>query len=429
MRVFPRLQGWIDAADAQRVIGWATGPVKIRINSALYTELTPSDERADLAHGRGFDIAVPQRMLRQGRNTIEVAFSETEETLREGKASFDYSVNRDLVTGYTLALLSQGDFAIEGGYLADGRLVFNGRIVNPPGVAHADILLNGRPIESARTPDEPARLHFALPPRHVVERFSASVPMAAPMRIGLGDGNGPFNALQDWIVAPHETLPLPDAARMMRVAATHNPFQFDLQGASNSMKLRALYERADGVPLAQAQVLDWGVGCGRVARHMLDHAPHFHGADIDADNIAWCAAHLPGAYVRAELEPPLPFADGAFDFIYGISVLTHLSERHEAAWLAELRRISSPKARLILSVLGARAMATIGRLGELLASEGFLDFGNNADLAGHAPDGYYRNIAHTESYLHRVWGRWFEIIEIAPKCIGNLQDAIVLRPR
>jgi hypothetical protein len=38
------------------------------------------------------------------------------------------------------------------------------------------------------------------------------------------------------------------------------------------------------------------------------------------------------------LEPPLPYADSSFDFVYAFSVFTHLSTEVARLWLAELER-------------------------------------------------------------------------------------------
>jgi SAM-dependent methyltransferase len=43
-----------------------------------------------------------------------------------------------------------------------------------------------------------------------------------------------------------------------------------------------------------------------------------------------------------ELQPPLPYPDGAFDFVYAFSVFTHLSVELADRWMAELRRVVKP---------------------------------------------------------------------------------------
>jgi len=53
------------------------------------------------------------------------------------------------------------------------------------------------------------------------------------------------------------------------------------------------------------------------------------------------------------LQPPTGLPAQGFDLVYGISVLSHLSEPDQFAWLAELARLTRPGALLLLSTLGA----------------------------------------------------------------------------
>ena len=71
--------------------------------------------------------------------------------------------------------------------------------------------------------------------------------------------------------------------------------------------------------------------------------------------VAWTRARL-GHRVRTDttgLEPPLPYADGMFDFVYANSVFTHVPCSLMDRWAAELRRIIRPGGFLIISVLDA----------------------------------------------------------------------------
>src|SRR5262245_18478855 len=100
-----------------------------------------------------------------------------------------------------------------------------------------------------------------------------------------------------------------------------------------------------------SRVLDFGCGCGRAAR-WAPIVPSLTACDIDAEAIAWCRANLigKGQFIVNDHWPPLPFDDAAFDFIYCISVFTHLPEDMEQAWLAELRRVLEPGGLLLATV-------------------------------------------------------------------------------
>jgi SAM-dependent methyltransferase len=102
-------------------------------------------------------------------------------------------------------------------------------------------------------------------------------------------------------------------------------------------------------------VLEWGCGCARVLRHLPELLPGstIAGSDYNAESIDWCRRHIPGIrFELNELAPPLPFEDGEFDFVFGISVLTHLSEKMHFAWFDELRRVTRPGGLIAVSVHG-----------------------------------------------------------------------------
>jgi SAM-dependent methyltransferase len=193
-----------------------------------------------------------------------------------------------------------------------------------------------------------------------------------------------------------------------------------------------------GQPLdAFANVLDWGVGCGRVARHFpRGRAAALTGCDIDHDNVAWCAANLPGTFVASRLVPPLPFDAGAFDLVYGVSVFTHLREAMQLRWLDELARVTRSGAYLLMTTHGEAAIdfsrlapAEYRRTREQVAREGFVVSGTNTQLDGHAEHaGEYVNVWHGEDYVRRVWGGYFDVLHVIPGYILH-HDLVVLRKR
>src|ERR1019366_6757124 len=65
-----------------------------------------------------------------------------------------------------------------------------------------------------------------------------------------------------------------------------------------------------------------------------------HGCDYNPALVRWCSENLPFLHVlRNNLAPPLPYVDERFDFVYALSVFTHLSERMQFEWIAEMRRV------------------------------------------------------------------------------------------
>lgn len=120
-----------------------------------------------------------------------------------------------------------------------------------------------------------------------------------------------------------------------------------------------------GVPLeAYESVFDFGCGCGRQARQMLQQTPRprrYVGIDVHRGLIEWCQQNLtpvdrgftfihhdvyspwyaPGNSLR--LAEKFPVEDGAFSLVVANSVFTHLMNAQAEYYLSELSRILSPR--------------------------------------------------------------------------------------
>jgi SAM-dependent methyltransferase len=231
---------------------------------------------------------------------------------------------------------------------------------------------------------------------------------------------------------------LPDDDRRFRVIGDRDPRGFLISGATDYHRMDRALVAVAGKPLhAFAQVLDWGVGCGRVARHFpAARAAALTGCDIDRDNVDWCTANLPGTFVVSQLAPPLPFERGRFDLVCGVSVFTHLREPMQLRWLEELARVTQPGAILLLTTHGETAIdfsrlspPDYRRTRDRVAREGFVVSGLNTQLDGHAEHGgEYVNVYHSADYVRRTWGRYFDVAHILPGYILH-HDLVVLRRR
>ena len=107
-------------------------------------------------------------------------------------------------------------------------------------------------------------------------------------------------------------------------------------------------------------VLEWGCGPARVVRHIhntFGSDSKVYGCDYNAGSIKWCRRHIPDVtFVLNDLLPPLPFESSKFDFVYAISVFTHLSESVSKKWIDELFRVTRPGAVLVISTNGDSRM-------------------------------------------------------------------------
>jgi SAM-dependent methyltransferase len=129
--------------------------------------------------------------------------------------------------------------------------------------------------------------------------------------------------------------------------------RFETGGATSAAWIRDLLAR-NGVDMNEVDaLLDFGCGCGRVVRHWSDLPGSVHGSDYNPNLVRWCSDNLPFAtFVANAAEPPLPYADGSFDFLYSISIFTHLDEPLQMPWMRELTRVVRPGGLILITVAG-----------------------------------------------------------------------------
>ena len=128
--------------------------------------------------------------------------------------------------------------------------------------------------------------------------------------------------------------------------------------ASHGTHFWTAFSQASPKPLSEfASILDFGCGCGRLARMFKGHPGRIAGCDIDQRHVEWCSAAL--EYMETKLSsvcPPIPFADNDFEAVISISVFTHLNESSSEQFLQELARVCCPDGILFLTVHGRRAL-------------------------------------------------------------------------
>lgn len=185
------------------------------------------------------------------------------------------------------------------------------------------------------------------------------------------------------------------------------------------------------------RLLDFGCGCGRLLRHLgpIADQVEIHGADIDREMIEWLRENIPFATFEVTApEPPLPYPDHHFDLVLCHSVFTHLDEHLQDAWLAELRRVTTPDAMLLVSVQGqstwARTRAAApkedaARWQDELESRGILFIADDAFVGSTHPE-FYHSTIHAPWYVFEHWSKYFDIDAHLPDGAWA-QDLVVLR--
>ncbi|MEI9927074.1 MAG: class I SAM-dependent methyltransferase [Sphingomonas sp.] len=196
--------------------------------------------------------------------------------------------------------------------------------------------------------------------------------------------------------------------------------------------LAAEYTTQTGRPLADAQVLDFGVGWGRLMRLLPFFADpeKLHGVDPWESSLGHArAARLLGRVEKSQVEPAeLPFPEVRFELIYAFSVFTHLSSRVAAACLAAMRKRVAPDGIAVITLRPAEFWP-------YLAQQRGRDYPEQT--ARHAADGYafvpasdganYGDTSMSEAYLKRIAEGW-EIARMGVSFIDPYQVFVTLRP-
>ncbi|MBY0437464.1 MAG: methyltransferase domain-containing protein [Burkholderiales bacterium] len=202
------------------------------------------------------------------------------------------------------------------------------------------------------------------------------------------------------------------------------------------------------------QVLDFGCGVARQIVQIQRSHPHFvmHACDVNGGAVEYVAKTFPAVTAYTNLfSPPLRYESKQLDFVYSVSIFSHLTVADQERWLTELSRVVRPGGVLCLTVMGAHAIdrwagmevdariaahRTLESSGHLylgapkpawmLKAEKISLFGSN--LIGIDED--YGDTFYSEDYIRKNWAiADLEVVSWIPGIIDNLQDLVVLRRR
>ena len=137
---------------------------------------------------------------------------------------------------------------------------------------------------------------------------------------------------------------MPPPEMVALVAGFIKPEEFFRYGKYAATWIAEMLARNGVTPRGLGTVLDFGCGCGRVIRHWpaLTDA-QLHGSDYNPISSSGARENLTfGDFRTNELEPPLPFDDDTFDFVYALSIFTHLDADLQMPWIEELTRVTKP---------------------------------------------------------------------------------------
>ena len=221
---------------------------------------------------------------------------------------------------------------------------------------------------------------------------------------------------------------VPPSKLRARVHGSANIPGFWLAGTRVASDLELTFNQMDIAFPPGANVLDFGCGCGRVMTHLASEHPGWKlfGSDIDEEAIRWCQNHLSdlAEFSRNNERPPSRFPDNFFDFVYSISIFTHLPEDMQFAWLGELGRVTRPGGVLFLTTHGMDLLPA-ERKNVCNESGFYYSIGRGTD----GLPAFYQTTYHSHDYIRERWSKYFDIIEILTRGINSHQDLVVCRRR
>ncbi len=220
--------------------------------------------------------------------------------------------------------------------------------------------------------------------------------------------------------------PVPPGRLIYLVANTEDVSWYLDTGALAARSIRAILG-GNGLAIEDfGAILDFGCGVGRVTRQWADlRGPAIHGTDYNPRLARWCARRLPFARFGVNhLDRPLAHEAGTFDFIYCLSVFTHLSEAGQAFWMGELARVLAPGGHLLITTHGDHYLPMLApdeqdryRSGQAVVQKAGRQ-GSNDCAAFHPP-----------AYVRQALARGFDVLDMIPEgALGNpSQDLWLLR--
>jgi SAM-dependent methyltransferase len=228
--------------------------------------------------------------------------------------------------------------------------------------------------------------------------------------------------------ADADGVPLPSGIDMVQVIGGADVAKF-LAGGREAAELITGMLAEQGADAATLEVLDFGCGCGRVARHWPAAGPVLRGCDVNRRLAAWCEENLPHMEASAiDPAPPTPYDAESFDLVYALSVFTHLTEASQRRWMEEMRRLLRPEGWLLFTVQGEAFRDRLTGSRRRPQREQF-DRGELAVLEPEMEGSNRCSVYHPHEWVKREMLGGFELVEFVPSAsegIG-LQDAYLVR--
>ena len=222
-------------------------------------------------------------------------------------------------------------------------------------------------------------------------------------------------------------LSFPPARMVYLVTNTYTHQWFYESGIKGTQCIRTILKNNNFEINKFSSILDFGCGCGRIMRHWKNlNGPHLYGSDYNPKLVKWCDSNLPFAeFAVNPLESGFNYEDEKFDFIYAISVFTHLTEEMGLFWIKELGRVLKSGGIMYLTFMGTTRASLLPKelrkrfeAGELVVT--------GAELAGKNTCAAF----HPEQYIRNVFAKGFNVLDFVPGGAADaFQDVFLLQKK
>lgn len=237
---------------------------------------------------------------------------------------------------------------------------------------------------------------------------------------------------------------------------THRPIlgsatlKSGLDEAGNLYRLGKKY--IDSINKEEGRYLDFGCGVGRIFRLFMKDfkAENMHGIDPLEEFVHICENDFPAEYQFSKIgmRPPTQIAGESIDLITAYSVFSHFSCIQATRWLEEFRRITRPGAILLLTTYGRGHIEYIDNSKMEDLPRGHQKQKENIEISGGKEEVYRMfdldemmfflggatygqyDCGHTylgENFKRRVWGKYFDVVEVIDDYSSLEQILVVLR--
>lgn len=206
-------------------------------------------------------------------------------------------------------------------------------------------------------------------------------------------------------------LPIPPPSLCFTVSANYDIEYFLRTGFQGAESIKEMLAR-NGKPINDfSEILDFGCGCGRITRHWKELTKsNITGSDINPTLIRWAQKNLNFAdFITNGISDVLPFDSGSFDYVYAVSVFTHLSEKLQKHWMGELTRVLKSGGVLLITVKGENWKVELNE-----EQQNSFDLGKMVVLEPENSGSNYCGAYHPPEYVRRVLAADLIVIEHEP---------------